>query len=168
MANAFDKVSAEKIPGLSFKGLPVNHKEWKLRVVSDIDEAQSRNFDTDEPDFYPAKPGQAQGDPIMCAVFAVEVVDGPQPDVVGEKRNIWATISRAPGSMFQAIAAAQTAAGEDIGPGGTLYLQQTGEAEPKNPKHNKRKLYTARYESPSKGNAFGSTQASSNDSTPPF
>ena len=181
MANALNKVpvvdpDAPKVLGLSFKGLQAGHKEFKLQVLSEVEEAQSKDFDTDEPEFWPAKPGQEQGDPKMAAVFKVKVLDGPA--FVGEERNVWATITTAPNSQFQALAKAQTDAGEDIGPGGILYYQNYGEAAPKNPKHNMRKLYRARYEAPS-GNAFSkgpaaapaasdSPWAGSNSDTPPF
>lgn len=137
---------AEKHPAVSFKGAAPG-TTIRGKVLSAPKLVQGRNFDTGEKDTWP------DGNPKMAAVTELEI-DG----------TIYALWASKPGSMFTALAAAQTAAGTPIAPGGDLAVTFTHE-EPnaKKPHLNPQKMYSAIYVPP---NAFGSGVPAGDE--PPF
>jgi hypothetical protein len=139
-----------KTPSLSWKDCPVG-TVFTLEVLDTPKLLQSRDFDTGEPAFW----DDTKQQPKMSAVVNGRVLSGPHS--VGEERSIWA---QKPSSMFQAIAAAQAAAGQGIliAPGGKLSLRFQGEKAHENKRFNPIKIYEARYEPPV-GSPFVATPA---------
>lgn len=125
-------LSAMKKPAVSFKGQPVG-TVTKLNVTGWSREAQTTDFRTKLPAFWPAKPGEAQGNPKMAVVYDVT-------DEQGEELTLWAP---RPSSMLTALAKAQTDSGSRIGPGGTLEIQFY-DTKPSD-KGEDQKLYRAKY-----------------------
>lgn len=133
-----------KTPSLSWKGVPVG-SVFTLKVLEPAKLLQSRNFDTNQPDYWDPEKTQ----PKMSAVVNVHVVAGPHS--VGEDRSIWA---QKPSSLFVAIADAQRAAGAMIAAGGTLHLKFDSETPHTNTRYNAIKNYLAKYEPPAGQDAF--------------
>lgn len=121
------------VPSVSWKGAPIG-ATVQMQVTEPAELVQSRNFETGQPESWP------DGNPKMSAV-----VKGM---VNGELRSIWA---QKPSSMFRAIADAQQAAGQSIGPGGVLTVRLVGEKPNENPRLHPQKLFEAHYQPP---NAF--------------
>ena len=150
---------ADKSPSLSFKDVGTVY----TGVVTEGPKlVQSRDFESGEPAFWPAKPGETPN-PKMSVVINLEVD--------GEERSLWAP---KPSAMFAALAAAQKDAGARIATGGTLSIKYTGDKpNEKNPRLNPQKLYAARYAAP---DPFGDApqaaapakSAGGWDETPPF
>jgi len=131
----YDPLSAAlKRPAVSWKDVPVNTVK-KLAVESISREAQTTVFGSNPPKlaFWDPKPGEAQGNPKMAAVF--DVTED------GEPKSLWAPI---PSSMLTALAEAQQAAGQRIGPGGTLeiYIAQQVDKGKGNPQNVFKAKYT--------------------------
>lgn len=134
--NVFD--GGTKTPSLSWKDLPVG-SVFTLEVLEAPKLLQARDFDTGEPAFWDAQKTQ----PKQSAVVNVKVISGPHS--IGEERSVWA---QKPSSLFQAIAAAQSAAGALIQPGGTLSLRLHSEKPHENKRFNAIKIYEAKYAPP--------------------
>lgn len=111
---------AEKAPSISFKNAPIG-TVYTGTVTEDPKLIQSRDFDTGEPAFWPAKPGETPN-PKMSVVINLEID--------GEPRSLWA---QKPSAMFGALADAQKQAGCKIAPGCTLSVKFTGEKEHTDP-----------------------------------
>jgi hypothetical protein len=127
----------DKTPSLSFKDAPIG-TSYTGRILDAPTLVQSRNFETEQPDFWP------DGNPKMSAVVKADF--GGETGV----RSIWA---QKPSALFQAIAEAQTKAGTQIAPGGTITVTYTGDGVRKdgNTKLNPPKQYAVTYAPP---NAF--------------
>ena len=123
-------------PSLSFKGAPIG-TTYEGTVVESPDLVHSRNFDTNLPDYWPAKAGETPS-PKMAAVVKIVMADG-------EERAIWAI---QPSAMFAAIKAAANHAGVKIDIGGTLAVKYTGDKPANDPRKNAAKQYVARYTPP--------------------
>lgn len=91
--------SYDKTPAVSFAN---QGKGYKTRVtVLELPKmVQARDFETDQPAFWPAKPGQ-EPNPKMTVVIKVEED--------GETRSLWAP---KPSSLFAAIRDAQKESGQ--------------------------------------------------------
>lgn len=137
--------TAESLPSLSFKDSKAGSFEYTLTITGAPSLRQSKDFDTDEPAVWP------DGNPKMAAVVPVRVTAGPRD--VGTERAIWAVKGS---SLFSALADAQKNAGAKFATGGTLTLSHADDKAPKNPKHNKVKVYAASYVAP---DAFGTDEA---------
>lgn len=137
-----------KTPSLSWKGLPVG-SAFRLEVLEPAKLIHSRNFETNEPDYWDTEKTQ----PKMSAVINVRVIAGPHS--IGEDRSIWA---QKPSNLFVAIADAQRAAGSRIEARGTLHLTFAGETPHENKRYSPIKQYTAQYTPPTSAarpDAFG-------------
>ena len=128
----------EKIPSLSWKGLPHN-TIFVTEVLEEATLLQSTDYESREPAFWDKEKTR----PKMAAVTKVLVKEGPHS--VGEERSIWATI---PSNLFIAIKEAQKTAGQKLLPGGILRLCLTGEKKHEDPRMNDIKQYAARYTPP--------------------
>jgi hypothetical protein len=118
---------AEKAPALSFKDMPVG--TTYQGVVTDTPKlVQSKDFNTGDPAFWPAKPGQ-EPNPKMSVVVNL--------DVDGEPRSLWA---QKPSAMFVALAEAQKTSGIKIAPGVKLAVRFTGEKPHTDPEKIRKKL----------------------------
>ena len=126
----------EKTKAVSWKYTRVGQTRV-FRTLGLSDTAQRLVFGTNEPDFWPIKPGQEQADPKMAVVF--RVFDEEEQ----EERTLWCPI---PSSLLTAVAAAQTEAGVRINEGGTLEITFTGEKP--SDKGAPQKLYSAKYTPP--------------------
>ncbi len=127
--------AAAKRPAVSFKRAAQGEVK-RLQVQSLSREAQQADYDTGKPAFWPSDiPGQ-QGNPKMAVVF--DVFD----ESSGEPRALWCP---KPSSMLNAVAAAQSAAGQRIAPGGLLEVWIDGFKPSGDPKKEDQKLYKARY-----------------------
>lgn len=133
--------AAQKRPAVSFKNVPVNQIK-RLQVESLSREAQQSNYDTGKPDFWPSDTPGVQGNPKMAVVF--DVFD----ETAGEHRALWAP---KPSSMLNALAAAQTEAGQRIAPGGVLEVFIASIKESTDPKKEGQKIYKAKYTPPAAG-----------------
>lgn len=133
-----------KTPSLSWRGLAVG-SVFVLEVLEPATLVQSRNFDTNEPDYW----DEAKTQPKMSAVVKVRVRSGPHS--VGEERSIWA---QKPSSMFAAIAHAQVQSGARLAPGGVLSVRFDSETPHENKRFNAIKNYVAKYEPPAASDAF--------------
>ena len=124
----------DKTPSLSFKDAPIG-TSYTGRVIDSPTLVQSRNFETEQPDFWP------DGNPKMSA--AVKADFGGDVGV----RSIWA---QKPSALYAAIAEAQTAAGTKIAPGGTITVTYSGDGVRKdgNTKLNPPKQYAVSYTPP--------------------
>lgn len=132
---------ADKVPSISFKDAPVG-TTYEGVVTEAPKLVQSRDFNTGEPAFWPAKPGEAPN-PKMSVVIRL-LLEG------GEERSLWA---QKPSAMFAAIGEAQKQAGQRIDVGGTLAVKFTGEKAHTDPEKIRKnlpaqKLYAARYTPP--------------------
>lgn len=128
---------ADKAPSISFKDAPVG-TTFEGIVTEPPKLVQSRDYNTGEPAFWPAKPGE-QPNPKMSVVIRL-LIDG-------EERSLWA---QKPSAMFGAIAEAQRSAGQRIEIGGTLAVKFTGEKAHTDPDKIRKnlpaqKLYAAKY-----------------------
>ena len=121
----------DKTPSLSFKDAPIG-TSYTGRVIDSPTLVQSRNVETEQPDFWP------DGNPKMSA--AVKADFGGDVGV----RSIWA---QKPSALYAAIAEAQTAAGTKIAPGGTITVTYSGDGVRKdgNTKLNPPKQYAVTY-----------------------
>jgi len=127
--------AAQKRQSVSFKRAQKGEVK-RLRVESLSREAQQADYDTGKPAFWPSDvPGQ-QGNPKMAVVF--DVFDESE----GEPRALWCA---KPSSMLNAVAAAQSAAGQRIQPGGTLEVWIDDYKPSNDPQKEDQKLYKARY-----------------------
>lgn len=124
----FDK--PESRPSVSFKEAPIGATVTCI-VDGAPNKVQARNFETGQPDVW------SDGNPKYTV--ATDVV------VNGTPMTLWAGI---PSSLFGAIAAAQTAAGAKIEPGGTLVVKLVGEKPNENTRLSPQKLYEAHYTPP--------------------
>jgi hypothetical protein len=113
---------------LSFKDAPIG-TSYTGTVLELPELVQSRDFETDEPAFWPAKPGQAPN-PKMAAVVKLEVD--------GETRSLWAI---KPSALFAAVQAAQDASGR-IQVGTRLTVTYVADKPNENPRLNPAKQYT--------------------------
>ena len=132
---------ADKAPSISFKGVPVG-TVFEGVVTEAPKLVQSRDYNTGEPAFWPAKPGETPN-PKMSVVIRLSL-DGD------EERSLWAP---KPSAMFAAIGEAQKQAGQRIEVGGTLAIKFTGEKPHTDPDKIRRemppqKLYAAKYTPP--------------------
>lgn len=132
---------ADKVPSISFKGAPVG-TVYEGVVTEAPKLVQSRDYDTGDPAFWPAKPGETPN-PKMSVVIRILMEDG-------EERSVWA---QKPSAMFAAIGEAQKQAGQRIDVGGTLAVKFTGEKPHTDPVKIKKdmppqKLYAAKYTPP--------------------
>ena len=137
-------------PSVSWKDAPVGTVVEGI-VIEPPELVQSRDFDTDEPAFWPASNGQP-GNPKMAAVIKLSID--------GEERAVWAV---KPSAMFAAIADAIKHAGAPIAVGGTLTMKYTGDKPNSNPKKNPAKQFACRYTPPAAPPAadpFANTPAS--------
>lgn len=149
--------AAQKRQSVSFKNVALG-VEKRLRVESLSREAQQANYDTGKPDFWPSDTPGVQGNPKMAVVF--DVFD----QTAGEPRALWCP---KPSSMLNAVAAAQSAAGVRIAPGGYLTVWQSGVKPSTDPKKEDQKLFSARYEPPAPADALASAApAASQPATP--
>lgn len=160
---------ADKVPSISFKDAPVG-TVYEGIVTEAPKLVQSRDFNTGEPAFWPAKPGEAPN-PKMSVVIRLQLLDG-------DERSLWA---QKPSAMFAAIGEAQRAAGKRIEIGGTLAVKFTGEKPHTDPEKVRKnlppqKLYAAKYTPPAAKPAddpWGSTAAAApaaslSTEAPPF
>lgn len=107
-------------------------------IAGPITARQARDFTTKQPKFYPLKPGQVEGDPIMEGVVPVR-------DQAGQEGTIYVTSKL----MRFAIEDALRAAGvEQPAEGGRLLLQFVGH-ETSNGFQAKK--FAARYQAPAAG-----------------
>lgn len=130
---------ADKVPSISFKDQPIG-----TTYTGKITEApvlrQSRNFETGEPDFWPAKAGQTPN-PKMAAVFRMTV-----NELGGEERAVWAT---KPSALYAALAEARSAdPDKQLKVGGDIAIRYTGDKPNENPRLNPAKQYAVRYTPP--------------------
>lgn len=132
-------------PSLSFKDAAVGTVRT-ITVTEGAKLVQSRDFNTGEPAFWPAKPGETPN-PKMSAV-----INGT--DEEGEEVSVWA---QKPSSMFAAIADAQKAVkpGYRLKPGDTLAIKLTGEKPNPDKKKHPQKLYAAKITPAPEADAFG-------------
>ena len=134
---------------VSWKDAPVGTTVEGV-IIESPELVQSRDFDTDEPAFWPGVNGQP-GNPKMAAVIKLSID--------GEERAVWAV---KPSAMFAAIADAIKKAGSGLAVGGTLAIRYTGDKPNANPRLNAAKQFAARYTPPSAPPAadpFASTPA---------
>lgn len=130
--------AAAKRPAVSFKRAGQGEVRV-LQVQSLSREAQQADYDTGKPAFWPSDvPGQ-QGNPKMAVVF--DVFD----ESAGEARALWCP---KPSSMLNAVAAAQSAGGVRIAPGGKLEVWIDSFKPSGDPKKEDQKIYAARYTPP--------------------
>lgn len=123
--------SGNKFPSVSFKDAP-DGTTVDLLVKSAPKLVQSRDYETGDPATWP------DGNPKMSIVIEVEWH--------GEMRTVWAS---KPSALFQALADAQTQAGQRIEPGGRLRITKTHEIpNSKNPRLNPAKQYKCVYAPP--------------------
>ena len=135
----------EKAPSLSFKDAPIG-TTYTGTITATPKLVQARNYNTGEPDFWPAKPGETPN-PKMAVVIELTVD--------GEPRTVWAV---KPSAMFTAIGDAQKAAGERIAVGGTFAVRLTGEIpHPTKPNFNPIKQYAVKYTAPVPADVFADT-----------
>lgn len=144
-----DPFSQVKVPSISFKDQPVGTK-YKLRVTSFPKMAQSINYQTNKPDYWPLSEddkaaGKTIGNPKMAAVFQGIVLDGPREEEIGEVRSVWAG---KPSSMFTAMAEAQQKFGRRIEPGGIIEITHESNKPAENKKFNDQKIYAVEYIGP--------------------
>ena len=139
--------AAAKRQSVSFKRAAQGERK-RLQVQSLSREAQQADYDTGKPAFWPSDvPGQ-QGNPKMAVVF--DVFD----ESTGEPRALWAP---KPSSMLNALAAAQTKAGQRIQPGGTLEVWIEDYKPSNDPKKEDQKLYAAAYTPPAPADPLASS-----------
>lgn len=149
--------SGDKLPSVSWRvdGVDVPPGTTQhLEVTAAAKKVESRNFETGEIERWPAKPGQAVGDPKWSVV--IEVIDR----ATGEARALWCGLGSA---MFAALKTAQQAAGQQFAPGGVIAVTFTGYGVRKdgNTKMNPPKQYSATYAPPAPGagaDAFGAAE----------
>ena len=153
---------ADKAPSISFKDAAVG-TVYEGIVTEAPKLVQSRDFNTGEPAFWPAKPGEVPN-PKMSVVIRMSL-DGD------EERSLWA---QKPSAMFAAIGEAQKTAGQRIEVGGTLAIKFTGEKPHTDPDKIRKnlppqKLYAAKYTPPAQlpaADPWAATQPASD--SPPF
>ena len=132
---------ADKSPAISFADQPVDTVHH-IDVSEPARKVQQRNFDTDEPDFWPPNKDGSPGKPKYAAVY-----NGV--DENGENRSLWAPI---PSDLFAKLSKheeAYRAKGAPIGGGNTverISVKLTGRVPAKNPKYNKN-TYATKVES---------------------
>ena len=135
------------VASLSFKDAPIG-TVYEGTIVEPPALVQSRNFDTELPDFWPATPGQVPN-PKMAAVIKISLS-------TGEERAIWAV---KPSAMFAAIADAIKHAGKKLEVGGTLAVKYTGDKPNSDPRKYAAKQYACRYTPPTIADPFTSAPA---------
>jgi hypothetical protein len=107
-----------------------------LLVTEWPDTVQTTNYETGEPEFWPPKNGEAQGNPKM-AVVITGTVDGTE-------KALW--VRRYPPLLWEAVVGAQKTAGALIEPGGKLTVTFTGNlANPDKPRLNPSRQFSATY-----------------------
>ncbi|MBV9169752.1 MAG: hypothetical protein JOZ81_06690 [Chloroflexi bacterium] len=115
----------ERTPAVSFRDA-VPGTVRQLRVTEFATTAQSRDFQSGQPKFYP------DGNPVKSVVIK-------GCDENGEMRALWAQI---PSGMYAALVAAQQALGRRISPGDVLRITFTHTTpNQKDPKLNPQKQY---------------------------
>ena len=127
---------AQKVPSISFKDAPVGTVR-SLLVSEYATMAQSTDFETGEPAYWPARGSEAPK-PKMSAVLK-----GTDPST-GEPLSLWAQI---PSAMLKAVSDAQDAVskGYRIKPGDRVDVQYYDDKpNEKNPRLNAQKLYRAK------------------------
>jgi len=148
-------MDAAKKPAVSFKNTPQGEVR-RLQIQSLSRAAQQSDYETGKPAFWPSDvPGQ-QGNPKMAVVF--DVFD----ETAGELRSLWCP---RPSSMLSAVIAAQTEAGQRIGPGGVLEVWIDGFKDSGDRKKEAQKLYKARYTPPAASDPLTSGQDTRNGQT---
>jgi hypothetical protein len=139
--------NADKVPSISFKNAPVG-TVYEGTVTEAPKLIQSRNFDTGEPDFWPAKAGETP-QPKMSVVIRLRLDSG-------EERSLWA---QKPSSMFAAIAQARKDAGKGLEVGGRLAVKFDHETPHTDPEKIRKgyapiKEYVAKYTPPAAPDPF--------------
>ena len=135
------------VASLSFKDAPIGTVH-EGTIVEPPELVQSRNFDSGDPDYWPAKAGETPS-PKMAAVIKIALADG-------EERAIWAV---KPSAMFAAIADAIKHAGKKLEVGGTLAVKYTGDKPNSDPRKYAAKQYACRYTPPTIADPFTATPA---------
>jgi hypothetical protein len=139
--------SGDKLPAVSWRDngvdVPVG-TTYRLQVTAPAKQVESRNFETGEIERWPAKPGQAIGDPKWSVV--TEVTDL----ATGEAKALWCARGSA---MFAALKQAQVASGQQFAVGGVITVTFTGNGVRKdgNTRLNPPKQFTATYAPPAPG-----------------
>lgn len=148
----------EKVPSITWQVSRGNDYPIGTKYTIELDESpkllQSRNYDTNEPDWW----DDAKTQPKMSAVLTGIVLVGPQG--VGEKRSVWAN---KPSNLFVGLKEAQTGDGNKFKKGSKVTIELVGTEPAKNDPQGKKnpvKLFKVTHE---KATAFGST-----DAEPPF
>lgn len=157
MVNEIDPFEGgEKVPSITWQ--PSRGVDYPLgtKYVLELDEnpklLQSRNYDTNEPDWW----DDARTQPKMSAVITGTVLSGPQG--VGEKRSVWAN---KPSNLFVNLKEAQSA--EKFKKGSKVSIEFVGTEPAKNDPQGKKnpvKLFKVTHEPIT---AFGGS-----DAAPPF
>jgi hypothetical protein len=156
MVNEIDPFEGgERIPSIGWQvsrgvDYPVGTK-YRLKLDGPAKLLQSRNYDTNEPDWW----DRAETQPKMSAVLAGVVLAGPTGE--GEKRSVWAN---KPSNLFAALKDAQSGEGKKFKEGSVVEIEYLGSVPHEDPKKNPIKQYKVTHELPT---AFGST-----DAVPPF
>lgn len=169
MTNPYDDdpfATPDKAPAMSFKNTPDGTVKY-IDVSEPARLVQTIDFDTSEPAFWPANPGQ-EPKPKMAAVL-----NGVGED--GEPLSLWC---EKPSDLFSKVGAAQKELGRKIGDGHTdrIFVKVEKRVPAKNPKHEK-KIHAVKIQSLGKVAAAAGPDpfadnsgaaASSFDDTPPF
>lgn len=156
--------AAAKRQSVSFKHSKQGERR-RLQIQSLSREAQQADYDTGKPAFWPSDTPGVQGNPKMAVVF--DVFD----EETSEPRALWCA---KPSSMLNAVAQAQTKAGQRIAPGGVLEVWIDGYKKSNDPKKEDQKLYAAEYTGPApsdplvKESAPATTGAAASADEPPF
>ena len=145
-------------PSVSWKDAPIGTVVEGI-IIEPPELVQSRDFETSEPAFWPAKPGQ-QPNPKMAVVVKLSID--------GDERALWAV---KPSALFAAVADSIKKAGASLTVGGTLAIKYTGDKPNANPRLNAAKQYACRYTPPSapaQADPFAGKDDKGWDATPPF
>ncbi|MBC7680251.1 MAG: hypothetical protein H7233_14860 [Pseudorhodobacter sp.] len=150
---------AVKAASISFKDAPTG--TTFTGVLTETPKLiQSRDFNTGEPAFWPASPGQEPNAKMSVVINF---------DVNGEPRSLWA---QKPSAMFVAIAEAQKAAGCKLEPGCELSVRFSGEKAHTDPEKVRKglpaqKLYEAKIK-PAPAKPAPDAFAGADDKEPPW
>jgi len=159
MVNEIDPFEGgEKVPSITWQAArgqdyPVGTK-YRLELDESPKLLQSRNYDTNEPDWWDEQKTQ----PKMSAVLTGVVLAGPQGS--GEKRSVWAN---KPSNLFVGLKEAQVGEGNKFKKGSVVEIEFIGTEPAKNDPQGKKnpvKQFKVTHEKPT---AFGGS-----DAEPPF
>lgn len=144
--------NADKVPSISFKNAPIG-TIYEGTITEAPKLIQSRDYQTGDPAFWPAKPGETP-QPKMSVVIRLRMDDG-------EERSLWA---QKPSSMFAAIAQARKDAGKGLEVGGRLAIKFDHETPHTDPEKIRKdyapiKEYVARYTPPAAPDPFAAPAA---------